>query len=120
MISGLPKSERQCPVECVQGVQFNDDLEEEKDYLVPGGEIKTLDDLPLENFVLSDLLPSIHLTKDKANNVDTDNFEQKQKELVKLTKKAKLDEKRIKDLQEQVILDWTNCGTGLDRALKFF
>ena len=102
MISGLPDSERQCPVVRVQGVQFNDDLEEENNALASCGEMKTLDDLTLENFVFSnDLLPSIDLTKDLAKNIDTTTFEQKNKELVLLTEKVKLDEKKMKKLQVQ-------------------
>ena len=51
-------------------MQFNDDLEEETDVLA--GEMQTLDNLPLEKFVFSDdQLPSIKLTRDKADNIDT-------------------------------------------------
>ena len=63
---------------------------------------KTLDNLTLENFVFSDdLLPPIDLTKDLAKDIDTTTFEQKKEELVLLTEKAKLDEKKMKKLQVQ-------------------
>ena len=75
MISGLQNGERQCHPVCVQGVLLNKDLEDEENVLVPGGEMKTLDDFPLEEFVFSTLLPSIRLTKDLA--------EKKRKELQK-------------------------------------
>ena len=103
MISGLPDSTRQCPIIHVQGVQFNDDLEEEKDALAPSGKLQTLDNDPLEKFVFSDLWPSIKLTPGLADDVDTDNFEQKQSEVSALMDKAKLDEEMMKDLQKQVI-----------------
>ena len=102
MISGLPDSTRQCHLNHVQGVLFNDDLEEEKDALAPSGEMQTLDNFPLEKFVFSDM-PSIKLTPGQADNIDTDNFELKQLEVLKLMEKAKLDDKRMKDLQKQVI-----------------
>ena len=83
-------------------MQFNNDLEDETDFLA--GEMQTLDNLPLEKFVFSDdQLPSIKLTRDKADNIDTDNFEQKQSQVLELMEKAKLDEKRMNDLQKQVI-----------------
>ena len=64
--------------------------------------MKTLDNLTLENFVFSDdLLPPIDLTKDLAKDIDTTTFEQKKEELVLLTEKAKLDEKKMKKLQVQ-------------------
>ena len=102
MISGLPDSERQCPDVRVQGKQFNDDLEEEKNALASCGEMKTLNDLILESFVFSDdLLPSIDMTKDLAKDIDTTTFEQKQEELVLLAEKAKLAEKKVKKILEQ-------------------
>ena len=102
MISGLPDSGRQCPIEGVQGVLFNDDLEEEKDALLPASEMKTLEDLTLENFVFSEnLIPLIDLTKDLAKDIDTTTFEQKQEELVLLAEKAKLAEKKVKKILEQ-------------------
>ena len=102
MISGLPDSTRQCHLNHVQGVLFNEDLDEEKDALVPSGEMQTLDNFPLEKFVFSDM-PSIKLTPGQADNIDTHNFEQKQSEVSALMDKAKLDEEMMKDLQKQVI-----------------
>ena len=103
VISGLPDSTRQCPVSHVQGVLFNDDLEEEKDALAPSGEMQTLDNVPLENFVFSDM-PSIKLTPDLADNIDTDSFEETHSKVIVLMDKAKLDEEKMKDLQKQVIV----------------
>ena len=102
MISGLPDSTRQCHLNHVQGVLFNEDLDEEKDALAPSGEMQTLDNFPLEKFVFSDM-PSIKLTPGQADNIDTENFEEKQSKVLELMEKAKLDEKRMKDFQKQVI-----------------
>jgi hypothetical protein len=69
-------------------VQIHDDLVEEDDALAPKGELKTLENHPLENFVFN-LLPSINLTPGKANDVDTTSFEKRQEEIARLMENAR-------------------------------
>jgi len=91
----------ECLVANVQGVQIHESLEEEDNKLVEKGELKTLENHPLENFVF-DVLPSINLTPEAAADIDTASFEQKQSEIVKLIERSTANEEKMKSLQEQV------------------
>jgi len=111
--------ERQCPVANVQGVQLHEDLESEDNVLAPQGTLKTLDGLPLEKFV-ANLLPSIDLTPNKADDVDTASFEKKQEEIVKLMERAASNEARMKRLEKEVeeAIKAQGVWSGLCKAVK--
>ena len=56
----------------------------------------------MERFVFSELLPTIDLTPDKAEDVDTSSFEQKQDELSKWKAEAEADREKIFALQKEI------------------
>lgn len=96
------KTKTPCGPVSVQGVPINDDADDTNDYLVPKGELTTLEGHPLENFVFSGLVPIIDLTPNKAGDVDTSSYEQKQEEMIKLMKEAVADKEKLKELQKEV------------------
>lgn len=101
LLYGLTHNKNQCGAEFVQGVQLCDDADDEKDYLVPKGELITLEGHPVENFVWN-LVPTIDLTPDKADDVDTSSFEEKQEEMIKLKEEALADKEKLKELQKEI------------------
>ena len=56
----------------------------------------------MESFVFSKLLPTIDLTPNKADDVDTSSFEQKQEELNKWKEEAAADKEKLKALQKEI------------------
>jgi len=74
---------------------------EQDDVLAPCGELKTLENYPLENFVFN-LFPSINLTPEKADDIDTASFEQKQEQIAKMMEEAASDKDRIESLRKEL------------------
>jgi len=116
LFAGLEEKHRECPVGNVQGVQLIESLDDEDNVLAAKGELKTLENHPLENFVFN-VLPFIDLTPDQAEDIDTTTFEQKQSEIVELIEKSKSDDAKMKSLQEQVEKSRDGSGT-LQKALS--
>jgi len=96
------KSKKPCAPANVHGVLINTDADDECDYLVSKGKLVTLQGHPVENFVFSELLPTIDLTPNKADDVDTSSFEQKQEEMNKWKEEAAADKEKLKELQKEI------------------
>lgn len=99
------KSKKRCGAEKVQGVMLDDDADDVDNHLVPKGGLKTMEGhppYPVENFIFSELLPTIDLTPNEAGDVDTSSFEQKQEEMIKLKEEALADKEKLKELQKEI------------------
>jgi len=93
-------SGQKCDIRNVYGLLYLDELEGKDDAVVAKDQLITLSGKPFESIIW--LMPAVTLTRNKAKDIDTRNFEEMQDRLGKLIQEGQKNQEKIEEMKNEL------------------